>query len=80
MRVSLTQKMSLGKYSSQAFINWLISSDGQNVIRSYKIDGPQLFFGSLIWLEAAKPVLGTEEVSGQDIEHGHMLNLIRSVC
>jgi tungstate transport system substrate-binding protein len=28
----------------QAFIDWLISADGQNAIGSYKIDGQQLFF------------------------------------
>lgn len=28
----------------QAFIDWLLSADGQNAIRSYRIDGQQLFF------------------------------------
>jgi tungstate transport system substrate-binding protein len=28
----------------QAFIDWLISKDGQAAIASYKIDGQQLFF------------------------------------
>jgi tungstate transport system substrate-binding protein len=28
----------------QAFIDWLISKGGQDVIASYKIDGEQLFF------------------------------------
>ena len=28
----------------QAFVDWLISAEGQNAIRSYKIDGQQLFF------------------------------------
>ena len=32
------------KAEGQAFIDWLISKDGQNVIASYKIDGEQLFF------------------------------------
>ena len=32
------------KADGQAFIDWLISKDGQNVIASYKIDGEQLFF------------------------------------
>ena len=27
-----------------AFIDWVISAEGQNAIRSYKIDGQQLFF------------------------------------
>ena len=35
---------SVKKDLSQAFIDWLISSDGQNAIRSYKIEGKQLFF------------------------------------
>jgi tungstate transport system substrate-binding protein len=32
------------KAEGQAFIDWLISKDGQDVIASYKIDGEQLFF------------------------------------
>ena len=28
----------------QAFIDWLISPEGQAAIASYKIDGQQLFF------------------------------------
>ncbi|MEZ5816048.1 MAG: substrate-binding domain-containing protein [Hyphomicrobiaceae bacterium] len=28
----------------QAFIDWLLSAEGQNAIRSYRIDGQQLFF------------------------------------
>jgi len=28
----------------QAFIDWLISKEGQAAIASYKIDGQQLFF------------------------------------
>jgi tungstate transport system substrate-binding protein len=35
---------SVKKDLGQAFIDWLISSDGQNAIRSYKIEGQQLFF------------------------------------
>jgi len=35
---------SVKKDLGQAFIYWLISSDGQNAIRSYKIEGQQLFF------------------------------------
>jgi tungstate transport system substrate-binding protein len=30
--------------SGQAFVDWLISSDGQAAIASYKIGGEQLFF------------------------------------
>jgi tungstate transport system substrate-binding protein len=29
---------------SQAFIDWLISPDGQKAVADYKIDGQQLFF------------------------------------
>ena len=32
------------KAQGQAFIDWLISKNGQDVIASYKIDGEQLFF------------------------------------
>ena len=32
------------KADGQAFINWLISRDGQQAIAGYKIDGQQLFF------------------------------------
>jgi tungstate transport system substrate-binding protein len=28
----------------QAFMDWIVSADGQNAVRSYKIDGQQLFF------------------------------------
>jgi tungstate transport system substrate-binding protein len=28
----------------QAFIDWLVSDDGQSAIAGYKIDGEQLFF------------------------------------
>jgi tungstate transport system substrate-binding protein len=30
--------------SGQAFIDWLISSEGQKAIADYKINGDQLFF------------------------------------
>jgi len=30
--------------SGQAFIDWLLSEDGQNAIQAYRIDGQQLFF------------------------------------
>lgn len=32
--------------SGQAFIDWLISADGQAAINSYQVNGEQLFFGS----------------------------------
>jgi tungstate transport system substrate-binding protein len=28
----------------QAFVDWLLSAEGQNTIAQYKIDGQQLFF------------------------------------
>ena len=35
---------SVKKDLGQAFIDWVISAEGQNAIRSYKIEGQQLFF------------------------------------
>jgi tungstate transport system substrate-binding protein len=35
---------SVKKESGQAFVDWLISPEGQGVIANYKIDGQQLFF------------------------------------
>ena len=35
-----TVKKDLG----QAFIDWIISAEGQNAIRGYRIEGEQLFF------------------------------------
>jgi len=32
------------KAEGQAFIDWLISKDGQDTIASYKVGGEQLFF------------------------------------
>jgi tungstate transport system substrate-binding protein len=32
------------KELGQAFIDWILSDDGQNAIRAYKIEGQQLFF------------------------------------
>ena len=32
------------KELGQAFVDWLVSAEGQNAIRSYRIDGQQLFF------------------------------------
>ena len=32
------------KEPGQAFIDWLVSGEGQDAIRSYKIEGQQLFF------------------------------------
>jgi tungstate transport system substrate-binding protein len=38
----------------QAFIDWLLSVDGQTAIRSYKIDGQQLFFPNAVTAEMKK--------------------------
>ena len=35
---------SVKKELGQAFIDWVVSAEGQNAIRAYKIDGKQLFF------------------------------------
>src|SRR5262245_679395 len=35
---------SVKKDLGQAFIDWILSAEGQNAIRSYKIEGQQLFF------------------------------------
>jgi tungstate transport system substrate-binding protein len=35
---------SVKKELGQAFIDWVISAEGQNAIRGYRIDGQQLFF------------------------------------
>jgi tungstate transport system substrate-binding protein len=35
-----TVKKDLG----QAFIDWILSAEGQNAIRSYRIEGQELFF------------------------------------
>jgi tungstate transport system substrate-binding protein len=35
---------SVKKESGQAFVDWLVSADGQAAIAAYKIDGQQLFF------------------------------------
>ena len=43
-----TVKKELG----QIFIDWIVSADGQNAIRSYRINGEQLFFPNA----AATPV------------------------
>ena len=35
---------SVKKEAGQAFIDWLVSKEGQQAIADYKIDGEQLFF------------------------------------
>jgi len=34
------------KDAGQAFVNWLISPEGQAAINAYKINGQQLFFAN----------------------------------
>ena len=42
----------------QAFIDWIVGPEGQEAIRSYKIEGQQLFFPS------AEPVAGAQKKAG----------------
>ena len=42
--VNPTKHPNVKKDLGQAFIDWLISGEGQEAIRAYKIDGQQLFF------------------------------------
>jgi tungstate transport system substrate-binding protein len=42
--VNPTRHPSVKKELGQAFIDWVLSAEGQNAIRSYCIDGEQLFF------------------------------------
>ncbi len=44
MLVNPARHPSVKRELGQAFVDWLTSVDGQNSIRSYKIDGQQLFF------------------------------------
>ena len=44
MLVNPVKHPSVKKELGQAFVDWLTSAEGQNAIRSYKIDGQQLFF------------------------------------
>jgi tungstate transport system substrate-binding protein len=44
MLVNPAKHPQVKKELGQAFIDWILSSEGQNTIRSYKIEGQQLFF------------------------------------
>lgn len=44
MLVNPAKHPSVKKELGQAFIDWVVSPEGQNVIASYKINGEQLFF------------------------------------
>jgi tungstate transport system substrate-binding protein len=44
MLVNLAKHPNVKVTEGQAFVDWLISPDGQNTIAQYKIDGQQLFF------------------------------------
>ena len=44
MLVSSEKFPNVKKADGQAFINWLISKEGQDTIASYKVGGEQLFF------------------------------------
>jgi tungstate transport system substrate-binding protein len=44
MLVNPAKHAHVKKDLGQAFVDWLVSAEGQNAIRAYKIDGQQLFF------------------------------------
>ena len=44
MLVNPAKHPNVRKEFGQQFIDWIVSAEGQNAIRSYKIDGQQLFF------------------------------------
>ena len=44
MLVNPEKHPSVKKELGQAFVDWLVSADGQAAIAGYKIDGQQLFF------------------------------------
>jgi tungstate transport system substrate-binding protein len=44
MLVNPEKHPSVKKEFGQAFIDWLVSPDGQATIAGYRIDGQQLFF------------------------------------
>jgi tungstate transport system substrate-binding protein len=44
MLVNPSRHPSVKKDQGQAFIDWVISPEGQNAIAAYKIGGEQLFF------------------------------------
>ncbi len=44
MLVNPTKHPTVKKDLGQSFIDWITSAEGQNAIRSYRIDGQQLFF------------------------------------
>lgn len=44
MLVNPAKHPAVKKDLGQAFVDWIVSAEGQNAIRSYRIDGQQLFF------------------------------------
>ena len=44
MLVNPAKHPQVKKDHGQAFVDWIVSAEGQNAIRSYKIEGQQLFF------------------------------------
>ena len=44
MLVNPAKHPNVKKELGQAFVDWIVSAEGQNAIRAYKIDGQQLFF------------------------------------
>jgi tungstate transport system substrate-binding protein len=44
MLVNPVKHPQVKKELGQAFVDWIVSAEGQNAIRAYKIEGQQLFF------------------------------------
>ncbi len=54
MLVNPAKHPNVKKDLGQAFIDWILATDGQNAIRSYRIDGQQLFFPNADAAQARK--------------------------
>ena len=54
MLVNPAKHPAVKKDLGQAFVDWIVSAEGQNAIRSYKIDGQQLFFPNFDAMAAQK--------------------------
>jgi tungstate transport system substrate-binding protein len=55
MLVNPARYPSVKKDHGQAFIDWLVSAEGQNAIRSFRVDGQQLFFPNAVQGQSKKP-------------------------
>ncbi len=54
MLVNPAKHPAVKKDLGQAFVDWIVSAEGQNAIRSYRIDGQQLFFPNFYAATAQK--------------------------